>query len=379
MGITARRNIRIGNSGSNTKWITLPRGFTHVSNRPINRQHRGWRDRFVTTVRGNRVAVRRTDYRGGWGQQLVLQAYRYSTVCTRYSAPKKTCRNVPYTKTHYKTKVYIKTLYRRVAYMKKAYKTVRSYKWRTKYTTAWKVYKRRVPAKKWAFKRVPAWKWEKKWVWVGGKKPKGKKKTPKRKKVLKRFKVKFNKKVKYMKTWMQKVPYKKATKVAKKYKAWYTTKVPYSKKYTKKTPYKKRYNRKVCSAAKKVCTRRGTSRINIRVGSSRGHTKVITLSRNINSQYRVYAKPVNRQHRGWKDRFIVTRRGNRIWVRRLDRNHGWGQQLILQARKTTCTRYSAPKRRCTRKSRRITARRNIRIGNSGSNTKWITLPSGFTH
>merc|ERR1712072_1659821 len=182
-----------------------------------------------------------------------------------------------------------------------------------------------------------------------------------------------------MRTTWRTVTKKHMTKVPRKYKSWYSQKVPYKKKYTKKVAYKKRYNRKVCSAAKKVCTRRGTSRINIRVGSSRGHTKVITLSRNINSQYRVYAKPVNRQHRGWKDRFRVTRRGNRIWVRRLDRNHGWGQQLILQARKTTCTRYSAPKRRCTRKSRRITARRNIRIGNSGSNTKWITLPSGFTH
>lgn len=68
------KNIKIGSSGSNTKSVKLPYSGMTVGSRPTNYQHRGWRDRFRTTVNGNYVTVRRLDQRTGWGQNLYLRA-----------------------------------------------------------------------------------------------------------------------------------------------------------------------------------------------------------------------------------------------------------------------------------------------------------------
>lgn len=67
--------IRVGNSRSNVKTVSLPRNNMIVLPIPINPQNPRWRDRFRTSVNGNKLSVRRLDARYGWGQQLVLKAY----------------------------------------------------------------------------------------------------------------------------------------------------------------------------------------------------------------------------------------------------------------------------------------------------------------
>ena len=67
-------NIKVGNSSQNTKIINLPADNLEVSPQPVNPQGRGWGDRFSTKVVGRQLYVTRTDYGGGWGQQLVLKA-----------------------------------------------------------------------------------------------------------------------------------------------------------------------------------------------------------------------------------------------------------------------------------------------------------------
>ena len=72
------QNIRIGNSGSNSKRVKLPTTNMTVGTRPTNHQQSGWRDRFSTSVSGRYVTVRRLDQRTGWGQNLVLRATKKS-------------------------------------------------------------------------------------------------------------------------------------------------------------------------------------------------------------------------------------------------------------------------------------------------------------
>lgn len=72
------KNIRIGSSGSNSKRVRLPSSNMTVGARPTNRQHRGWRDRFSTSVNGQYVTVKRLDKRSGWGQNLYLRATKKS-------------------------------------------------------------------------------------------------------------------------------------------------------------------------------------------------------------------------------------------------------------------------------------------------------------
>lgn len=66
------------------------------------------------------------------------------------------------------------------------------------------------------------------------------------------------------------------------------------------------------------------------VGNGSRHTsryKTVSIPSGITS---VSGKPVNYQHRGWSDRFSATVKGNRVTVKRLDRSHGWGQNLYLR-------------------------------------------------
>ena len=67
-------NITVGNSGSNSKTVTLPQQNMTVSSAPVNTQNPNWRDTFRTSVSGNKLTVTRSDSSGGWGQQLVLKA-----------------------------------------------------------------------------------------------------------------------------------------------------------------------------------------------------------------------------------------------------------------------------------------------------------------
>ena len=66
------------------------------------------------------------------------------------------------------------------------------------------------------------------------------------------------------------------------------------------------------------------------VGSGSRYTsryKTVSLPAGITS---VSGKPRNYQHRGWSDSFSATVKGNKVKVKRLDRPHGWGQQLRLR-------------------------------------------------
>lgn len=67
-------NIQVGHSGSNTKTIELPQNGMTVNPKAINKQNPRWRDTFSVRVAGKKLYVTRTDYRGGWGQNLVLSA-----------------------------------------------------------------------------------------------------------------------------------------------------------------------------------------------------------------------------------------------------------------------------------------------------------------
>ena len=67
-------NIDVGRSNSNTKTVTLPYYDMQVSNKPINKQERNWKDTFSVSVSGNKLTVKRVDAGVGWGQGLKLQA-----------------------------------------------------------------------------------------------------------------------------------------------------------------------------------------------------------------------------------------------------------------------------------------------------------------
>ena len=67
-------NITVGRSGSNVKRVSLPRENMYISEVPMNTQKVTWPDRFTTSVSGKTLTVRRTDYGGGWGQNLVLRS-----------------------------------------------------------------------------------------------------------------------------------------------------------------------------------------------------------------------------------------------------------------------------------------------------------------
>ena len=67
-------NIYVGSSRDNVKDIELPRDNMYVSNIPVNTQKVTWSDTFSANVSGRTLRVRRTDSRGGWGQELVLRS-----------------------------------------------------------------------------------------------------------------------------------------------------------------------------------------------------------------------------------------------------------------------------------------------------------------
>jgi hypothetical protein len=67
-------NITVGKSGSNVKRVSLPRENMYISEVPVNPQKVTSGDRFTTSVSGKTLTVRRTDYGGGWGQNLVLRS-----------------------------------------------------------------------------------------------------------------------------------------------------------------------------------------------------------------------------------------------------------------------------------------------------------------
>tara|TARA_B100000886_G_scaffold106371_1_gene70924 strand:+ start:8753 stop:12511 length:3759 start_codon:yes stop_codon:yes gene_type:complete len=77
-------NITVGNSGSNSKTVTLPQQNMTVSSAPVNTQNPNWRDTFRTSVSGNKLTVTRSDSSGGWGQQLVLKATTRSNDIVSY-------------------------------------------------------------------------------------------------------------------------------------------------------------------------------------------------------------------------------------------------------------------------------------------------------
>lgn len=73
----------------------------------------------------------------------------------------------------------------------------------------------------------------------------------------------------------------------------------------------------------------GTISQNIFIGSSGTNTKTITLPA---QAIKASSKPVNKQNPTWKNKFqaSVISNGTKLSVKRLDKNLGWGQQLILK-------------------------------------------------
>ena len=67
-------NITVGSSDSNVKTINLPRENMYISDVPVNPQKVTQRNTFTTSVSGNTLTVRRTDYGGGWEQNLILRS-----------------------------------------------------------------------------------------------------------------------------------------------------------------------------------------------------------------------------------------------------------------------------------------------------------------
>jgi hypothetical protein len=65
-------DITVGPSDKNHKKVAL-RGVHKVDNVPINPQDAAWKDKFVIHVNRGEFVVERTDYNGGWGQNLVLR------------------------------------------------------------------------------------------------------------------------------------------------------------------------------------------------------------------------------------------------------------------------------------------------------------------
>ena len=77
-------NIIVGKSENNNKVITLPQQNMFVSNIPVNKQQRCWKDKFKISVNEDKLTVTRVDNNNrGWGQKLVLRAYTYEYVIDR--------------------------------------------------------------------------------------------------------------------------------------------------------------------------------------------------------------------------------------------------------------------------------------------------------
>jgi len=74
--------INVGNSSTNTKKVMLPEDNLQVDNRPYNVQDPRWRDVFNIKVKGKELSVTRKDSRGGWGQNLILLAFRKENINT---------------------------------------------------------------------------------------------------------------------------------------------------------------------------------------------------------------------------------------------------------------------------------------------------------
>ena len=66
-------HIAVGSSGGPVKNVPLPAENMKVDPTPLNPQKRRWTDRFLTTVRGKTLTVKRIDTNGVWGQPLVLR------------------------------------------------------------------------------------------------------------------------------------------------------------------------------------------------------------------------------------------------------------------------------------------------------------------
>jgi len=66
-------NIHVGTSRSNIKRITLPEEEMTVSPIPSNWQNPRWGDKFLVSVTGKTLTVRRIDANTGWGQNLYLK------------------------------------------------------------------------------------------------------------------------------------------------------------------------------------------------------------------------------------------------------------------------------------------------------------------
>ena len=67
-------------------------------------------------------------------------------------------------------------------------------------------------------------------------------------------------------------------------------------------------------------------RIILNIGSSSTHTKIIKIS---DTNIFINPQPINKQNPSWRDRFSVKIIGNKLYVKRIDSNSGWGQNLIL--------------------------------------------------
>ena len=73
----------------------------------------------------------------------------------------------------------------------------------------------------------------------------------------------------------------------------------------------------------------GTITQNIFIGTHKTNTKIINLPA---QAIKASSKPVNKQNPTWKNKFkaSVISNGTQLKVQRLDKNQGWGQQLILK-------------------------------------------------
>ena len=72
--IGKKYTIKVGNSTSNVKTVTLDKENLSVSPIPVNKQDPRWTDSFSTSVVGKTLTVKRTDANAGWGQNLILYA-----------------------------------------------------------------------------------------------------------------------------------------------------------------------------------------------------------------------------------------------------------------------------------------------------------------
>jgi hypothetical protein len=93
IGGASYRDVLVGKSQEHSKTIRTP-GVLSCSNKPVNRQHRSWKDVFradIDSLAGTVKVTRIDNPRWGWGQQLVLRcvvANKLSSGATKISCDK---------------------------------------------------------------------------------------------------------------------------------------------------------------------------------------------------------------------------------------------------------------------------------------------------